>query len=167
MLEWVREVVVRHKTHGIVADSNVLVLLLVGSFSRERVGELRNTEMFAPEDYDVLVWLLGQFDKMIATPHILAEVSNLVSQIREPVRSLCLCRFTQIIEQLVEEGVPSVAAAHEPAFKRLGLTDAGITHLVKDKYPVVTTDFALWEHLARNGVDAINFNHLRQMNWTA
>jgi hypothetical protein len=61
--------------------------------------------------------------------------------------------------------------AHEEAtaiscFIRLGLTDAGIAHLVTGKYPVVTTDLDLYLHLSRNGVDVINFNHFRPFGWS-
>ena len=167
MLEWLRDVIVRHKAHGVLTDANVLLLLLVGSLDRDRIAKFKNTEKFAPEDYDLLVELLGRFDKIIVTPHILTEVSNLAGQLAQPARQECLTCFGRlIIETLVEEGVASATAARDPAFSWLGLTDAGIADLVAGKWPVITTDSVLCDLLASRGVDAVNFNTLRRLGWS-
>jgi hypothetical protein len=44
MLDWLRDVIARHKASGILTDANVLLLLLVGSYDRDRVATFRNTE---------------------------------------------------------------------------------------------------------------------------
>jgi hypothetical protein len=165
MLDWVREVIARHKTHGILTDASILLLLLVGTFDRDRIAKFKNTEKFAPEDYDLLVGLLGRFDRIVVTPHVLTEVSNLAGQLGEPARQKCMTLFGQLIGQFLEEAVPSVTAAQESVFPLLGLTDAGIAHLVADKYPVITTDAVLCGILASRGIDAINFNHIRRASW--
>jgi hypothetical protein len=166
MLDWLKEVIARHRAHGVLADANVLLLLLVGSYDRDRVAKFKNTEKFAPEDFDLLVSLLEQFDRIVATPHILAEVSNLAGQLGEPARSECFGRFIQIIDRTVEEPTPSAAAAREPIFTRLGLTDAGIAHIVVGQYPIITTDSTLCDYLMRRGVDAINFDTFRRLAWS-
>jgi hypothetical protein len=62
---------------------------------------------------------------------------------------------------LHEEYVVSADVARHDYFSRLGLTDSGILHLVKDKFLVLTDDLRLHGILEKSGIDAINFNHLR------
>lgn len=64
-----------------------------------------------------------------------------------------------------EEHVPHTAATAMTCFQRLGLTDAGISHLVRNRYPVLTVDLDLYLHLAHEGVDVVNFNHVRDHGW--
>jgi hypothetical protein len=47
----------------------------------------------------------------------------------------------------------------------LGLTDAAIAMLQSRKLLVLTVDLNLWLALQRRGVDAVDFNHLRALNW--
>jgi len=48
---------------------------------------------------------------------------------------------------------------------KFGLTDSGIVHLVKDQYLVLTDDLNLVRYLQNQGVDVINFNHIRPLAW--
>ena len=57
-------------------------------------------------------------------------------------------------------GVASVVSAS--SFIRLGLTDAGIEMMTAANHPGLTDDFDLYRHLSASGVEALNFNHLRQ-----
>jgi uncharacterized protein YaiI (UPF0178 family) len=53
----------------------------------------------------------------------------------------------------------------ENCFHRLGLTDAAIAALARHNYLFLTDDFDLYSTLVNQGVDAINFNHLRSRTW--
>ena len=46
-------------------------------------------------------------------------------------------------------------------FVKLGLTDAGIMHLAKGAFLVLTDDVKLYLFLGHAGIDVLNFNHLR------
>ena len=50
-------------------------------------------------------------------------------------------------------------------FARFGLTDCGIEELTRNNYLVLTDDLRLSVQLQATGIDALNFNHLRVLNW--
>ena len=55
--------------------------------------------------------------------------------------------------------------AQAESFAKFGLTDTAIVKLVKDQFLVLTDDFPLSNYLGKQGVDVLNFNHLRFASW--
>ena len=51
-------------------------------------------------------------------------------------------------------------------FDRPGLTDAALASLDRHQFLFLTDDLDLYVTLAKRGADAINFDHLRPLNWT-
>lgn len=148
-----------------MVDTNILLLYFVGRTNRERIKKFNRTEKFSPEDYDLLVGILGSFKKIVITPNILTEVNSLVNQIGEPERSNCLRILAQDISILSENYCESQIAANDGKFTQFGLTDCGILVTAKDKYLVLTDDLKLANYLQNQQVDAVNFNNLRVYGW--
>ncbi len=105
--------------------------------------------------------LLGYFDKIITTPNILTEVSNLSGQLEGNLKLAYFLSMVNIIGELEEQFTASHHLATQVEFAHFGLTDTGIAHLARGQYLVLTDDYRLAAHLLELGVDAINFNHLR------
>jgi rRNA-processing protein FCF1 len=160
--EYALQLMQRYRSHGILVDTNILLLHFVGSFDRSLITRFKRTERFTVEDFDLLEHILARFDRVVTTPNVLSEVNSLSNQLAEPARKGYFEDFARRIVPLHEEYVISAEAARRDCFPRLGLTDSGILHLVKDKYLVLTDDFRLHGTLEKHGVDAINFNHLRR-----
>ena len=153
----------KYYTKGIIIDTNILLLYLVGRVNHERITKFKRTRQFVPEDYDRLLELFNNFQKVIATPNILTEVNSLANQLGEPERSHCLNIFTQLTALVCEEYLESsMITSHEP-FSRFGLTDCGIMLLAKNKYLVLTDDLKLHLYLKAMGIDTVNFNNLRTL----
>ena len=91
----------KHRAKGVLVDTNLLVLYLVGTVNRQRILNFKRTGDFATEDYDLLVRLIDWFGKLIATPHVLSQVSDLTdltgNELAE-VRAL----FKLLVEQIEE-----------------------------------------------------------------
>lgn len=153
----------RYYTKGILIDTNILLLYLVGRVNRERIPRFKRTAQFIPEDYDLLLQLVNNFQKIITTPSILTEVNSLANQIGEPERSQCLNIFAWLISQIDEEYLKSSIIVNSDIFSRFGLTDCGITSIAKNKYLVLTDDLKLSLYLKAIGIDTINFNNLRTL----
>ena len=62
---------------GYFLDTNLFVLLVVGSESRDLISKHRRLEHYSPEDYDILLDLLEGADQLFVTPNTLTETSNL------------------------------------------------------------------------------------------
>ena len=153
----------KYYAKGILIDTNILLLYLVGSINKERITKFKRTNQFIPEDYSLLLELFKNFQKVVTTPNILTEVNSLANQLGEPERSQCLNTFASLISLFDEEYLDSTSISNYELFSRFGLTDCGIILLAKDKYLVLTDDLKLHLYLKSLGIDTINFNNLRNL----
>ena len=145
----------------LLIDANLLVLFVVGRTSRQLIAKHRRLREFSVEDYDRLIGMLDTVDQVVVTPNTLTETSNLLAQHREPERSRLLDVLRYVIESSQEITVASVDASHSRAFRRLGLTDAAVLHVISAETPVLTVDLDLF--IAASTKDpnaAVNFRHL-------
>lgn len=166
MNEFIRSLLGRYKQQGILIDTNILLLLFVGTVNRSRISQFNRTEKFTPEDYDLLVRILLFFQRIVTTPNILTEVNSLINGIGEPERSRCLEIFANIVnKKLSEFYIESTSAVKLENFTKFGLTDCGIISIARDKYLVLTDDFKLANYLQTIKIDVINFEHIRRMGW--
>ena len=125
---------------GILIDTNLLVLFVVGRVNRARIETFKRTRQYTLADYNLLVWALAQFTVVYTVPHILAEVSNLTD----------LAGF---------EGFHARRILRQ---ERLGLVDAVIGEAARAHHcGVLTDDFALYQLLSRESVSVVSFSQLR------
>lgn len=146
----------------LLLDSNVLVLLIAGYTDRRVIPKHKNLSSFTVGDFDVLLDVIAGYNEVLATPHVLAEASNLLAQHADPERSLLLTTLQHMAaDPQKEAAVPSDACAARPEFSRLGLTDCGLLAAADTDSVVLTTDLDLYLALSRQRPDAaINFTHL-------
>jgi predicted nucleic acid-binding protein len=146
---------------GYFVDTNLLLLFVVGSEDRSLISRHRRLREYTLDDYDRLVALLEEAGQVLVTPHTLTETSNLLGQHREPERALLFARLRTVIEESSEVTVSSVAAASNPNFLRLGLTDAALIEAATSGTPILTMDFDLYlAALDKGPYAAVNFSFL-------
>ena len=149
---------------GYFLDTNLLVLLVVGSESRELISKHRRLEHFAVEDFDLLAVFLENADRLYVTPNTLTETSNLVGQHREPERSVLMNRLQFLIHVSREIIVTSAKASSNYNFSNLGLTDAVLLEAATVEKPLLTVDLDLYLAAIESGEEkAINFNRYRDL----
>lgn len=165
MIDEINALFARYRQAGILVDTNILFLHIVGFVNKQRISRFKRTKQFTPEDYELLARILNSFQTVVTTPNILTEVNSLANQLGEPERSECLALFGQAIAQLQEIHQPSQVLAQLPEFQKFGLTDCGILNLAQGSYLVLTDDFRLSETLRSKGIDTVNFNNIRPLNW--
>lgn len=146
-------------------DANLLLLKIVGDLNPNGIQSFKRTRQFSNRDYETLQILIRPFKRIVTTPHVLAEVSNLAGQIDDRRRKGLFTVFATGIEALSEEYIASADIAPTPAFIRLGLTDAAISAVAKNKLLVLTVDLPLCVFLQEQQIDVLNFNNIRQYNW--
>jgi rRNA-processing protein FCF1 len=162
MNEHVFRLMQQYRSRGVLVDTNILLLLFIGSFDRLLITKFKRTgDRFTVDDFDLLLNLLTQFERVVTTPNILSEVNGLSNQMGEPIRARFFSDFARKIPLLDEQYVASSQAAQVEAFPKVGLTDSAIIHLVRGNYLVLTDDLTLYGFLEKAGIDALNFNHLR------
>lgn len=145
-------------------DTNLLLLFYVGGYERSLVERFpRTADRFVAADFDALDGVLGGFEKIVATPHILTEVSNFLGQLGGHARTGCFELFARSIAVLHEGYVSSAELSRKPTFVKLGITDTSIIEVAAAPYLVLTDDFRLYNYLADRRMDVLNFNHLRSL----
>jgi hypothetical protein len=159
---YVRELVSRHRRGGILVDTNLLLLFFVGGYDRGLIERFpRTANRFVPTDFDLLAGLFGGFERTVTTPHILTEVSNLMGYLTGRARSEGLAWLAHSIPAMRETYVAGAELATRESFVRLGITDTSIIEIASEPYLVLTDDFRLYNYLATQNKDVLNFNHIR------
>jgi len=164
-MEYVRDLIDRYRTKGLLVDANLLLLLFIGLYDRRRILSFGRTQGYTAADFDILVDMINFFGKVITTPNILTEVSNLSGKLHEKEKELYFTEFSDQVCRFDEEYAASNHVCSSVHFKRFGLTDAGIIDIAVGKYLVLTDDFRFAAYLESKQIDVINFNHIRQLNW--
>src|SRR5690606_14486178 len=92
----------RYRT-GVLLDTNLLLLWLIGRYDRRLIGRHKRTEAYTTDDFQLLDRLTRRCTKRFTTPHVLTEVSNLAAQVGEPIRSNLLGQFWSMLPELIEQ----------------------------------------------------------------
>jgi hypothetical protein len=148
----------------LVLDSNLLVLLAVGSASTGYLGSHKNVKAYSKADFSLLMSFVNDASKFVTTPNILTKTSNLARQFGEPARSRITDILGALIEPMEEIYVDSSSAAKRSEFTRLGLTDAALLDALAPSHTLLTTDYGLYMAALKQGYNAVNFNHLREQH---
>ena len=62
---------------GLLIDTNLLVLFVVGGVNRDRIESFKRTRQYSKTDYQLLLRVLDGFEPLYTLAHVMAEVSNL------------------------------------------------------------------------------------------
>ncbi len=145
---------------GLLVDSNLLVLYVVGSVNPARISQFKRTRKYEVAHFRFLCQLLARQRRLHTLPHILAEVSNL-TDLGGPELLVARGILRDTIAVLVEEPIPSVSVTSDEIYRRLGLTDSSIAEAArKTGCEVLTDDFDLYKALWDEGIPVHNFTHL-------
>ena len=155
----------KHRGKGVLVDANLLVLLLVGTVNRRRIGDFKRTQSFTAEDFDLLRKLIAHLGpRMLATPHVLSQVSDLTDlkgrellQAREVMKAL--------VRKMEETYHPALDLVEHPLFTRFGLADAAVAAIHHTGALILTADLDLYIGLQRLKIESLNFHHIRMSGW--
>lgn len=144
----------------LLLDSNLLLLLTVGSYNQHLISTFKRTGNYTADDYQILRHFASDFRHLVTTPHILTEVSNLANSLPYYVKEEWFVHFSGRISDLDEHDIPARDLARTPEFGLFGLADAALSLLAKSTL-VATADDRLCDYLHRRNLHAISFNEIR------
>ena len=145
----------------LILDTNLLLLLVVGSTSREYISKHKRLKAFSETDFDLLRELILSAPNIFVTPNTLTETSNLIGYIAEPARTKIFKVFCDYIQSANEHYYESRQTINRKEFVRLGLTDSVLLHEMTDSFILLTADLNLYLAAEKEGYPVLNFNHLR------
>lgn len=154
----------KHRTHGILLDTNVLLLFLFATHEPSKVG-IKRLAKYGEDDGKLLIDYICRFSHILTTSHVLAETSNLVRQIVSgQLRSDLSTKFHPLFCSNLPNSLRQceVGLIKKDLFGQLGLTDSGLTSLVQSRRLLLTDDLDLFRASLSCGGDVINFTHMRE-----
>lgn len=151
----------QRRTRPVLVDSSPLLLLLVGSYERGLVERFKRTKKYSINDFDLLVqFLAGR--RVIATPGVLAEVSNMAMQLPRSEFSRLVDRNIDALRQLGEIHVGKDMVIEAPEFKRVGATDTTLLLAARENdWEVLTSDHPLFSRCQKEGIEATHMEALQ------
>ena len=167
----VPELIRRHAPHGLLIDTNVLLLYLVGSFSTEFIERFKRTRSrgYTAEDFVLVANLARLFARVVTMPHILAELSNLSMQIESPhltAHFRCVVGFLRAAREECVTKDTILLSPRLALLPKIGITDLSIIEAAKrGKYLVLTDDLNAAIALRSALCGVINLNEIRGELW--
>lgn len=150
------------RARGLLIDTNLLVLLVVGSVSATAIAGNKRLSAYTATDYKLLLSFVERFKSLFTTPHILTEVSNLIG-CETKQQQLGLEILKRLVQQM-EEVVPASSETmnlYTKSYLKFGLSDASIHRVATDRLLVLTDDLDFCYYLQGQNLLALNFNNLR------
>lgn len=155
---------------GLIIDSNLLILLITGYYDKNYIKSFKRTSLYSVEDFNVLKKIVDKFSKIIITPHILTEISNLCidqkgdDSIKNKKFREFLITFIRTIYSFKEIHIAKNQILVLEYFHYLGVTDSAIIEIaIKNKLNVITDDAGVYVKLYYLNVPVINLTHLRKI----
>jgi hypothetical protein len=147
----------------IILDTPLLLLLVVGTASRDYISKHRRLKAYTDADFILLTRILSRATKVIVTPNTLRETSNLAGYIAEPARTHIyeLLRALAEAAETEEQYIESKVATARTEFVRLGLTDSALLQLATTSHTLLTVDLDLYLAALKQGLNAENFTYHR------
>jgi hypothetical protein len=145
--------------NAVILDANLLVLLVVGMASPAYITSHKRLRAYGVKDFQLLRTVLSTASRVIVTPNIVTEASNLAGQISEPARARIFAKLRALLTIADERYVASRQATENTAFLRLGITDAAVMDAMDIGATLLTSDLDLYREAARQGRTVVNFNH--------
>jgi hypothetical protein len=127
----------------VLLDTNLLILYLIGSTNRDRIGRFKRTQNYTIEDFDLLVQVLSGYRQYLTTPHILTQVDDLV-KLEEPEYGAFLELFRSWIGGASESIASAIELVRDPMFFRVGFADTGIGKAAEQGTDILTDDLNLY-----------------------
>lgn len=151
-------------------DSNLWVLLIIGTANRDYISTHKRVNEFTVEDYDLLIRSLSGYEQLWITSHCLAEVSNLLlpssrkSSNNKRPREI-METFNSIINttgEVKESHINKNITFSNKIVYRLGVADSGFLQKSKSVTCSFTVDLNLYLEVSSLQKNVVNFNHFRQ-----
>lgn len=147
----IQKYIARERPEGLIVDTNLLILFLMGKYQPEFITqcELTHSQGYTPEDYELLCAILKLFKQIIITPHIVAEVSNLSRlKLKDEKLSHYFKAFVELGNAAKESNVPlkNFLGMELKYIAAFGFTDMALYELAKaNKLPIITDDGPLYQ----------------------
>src|SRR5215203_5591640 len=156
MNDYLLELIQKYKQKGLLIDTNILLLFIVGSIDISAIRDFKRTANFSENDFEKVSRFIDYFELKITTPHILTEASDFIDN-RQTLQAV----LRAYIENSKEVFLVSLDLSKKETFLMFGLADTSVAYNGKDKYLILTDDRPLYGFLINSKIDAVNLDQIR------
>jgi len=166
----------KYRPEGIIIDTNILILFLIGNFDKTCICNCKtlndNRKKYSTDDFELLSKIISYFHKIIITPQIIAEISNLTitkgffgSKLNSYVsKVISFLRLENTHEKY--QPICSLWNTDVGVLSNFGLTDITMFELAKNNnMPIVTDDFPFYSYCFSNKIPIIKFEHIKNSGY--
>jgi hypothetical protein len=148
---------------SILIDTNLAILLCVGISGTRNIEKHKRLAGYDEQDFQLLTELLGDDPKLVFSPYVLGETSNLVRQVANPLKSQLAKDLREMVLRADEIQVPCSKIVDDNRYLDLGVTDAALLTILSahPKLVLLTEDANLYIAASQRGYLAFNFSHVR------
>jgi predicted nucleic acid-binding protein len=149
---YVQDLVIEYKKRGVFLDTGVLLLYIVGSKDLQLIKRKAETCKYDENDFIALSSLIEYFERVITTPQVLTETSDLLGENRDFhkfLKTFILRKETTEIFKSSEE------LANCESFLKFGIADSSTAEVSRNSYLVLTTDNRFLGYLIEKKFDVI------------
>lgn len=154
----------KYQPEGVIVDTEVLILFFLGKYNPDLVEQNKITNKFQLQDIDLVDKIIGQFKKIIITPHIIAEVSNHSKYaFKSPHTAPFFETMVKLLESTTEKGVEinELCKTDIQLISEYGFTDMAMHHLSHDTgIPILSSDGRFCRPFSSQ-IPIINFNYIK------
>lgn len=142
-------------------DSNLLLLLTVGSFEPRTLNSFKRLSAFSSGDLKLLQDAMSG-RRLLVTPHLLTEITNLANALPELFRQGFYRYLARVVPTFTERQIDAKTLCRDQSFLLFGLTDSALASLANQTL-VITEDGRLADYLKRQGNSVMNLSDLREL----
>ena len=157
---YIAHLVDQYRERGVVVDTNLMVLIIVGTYDINKIESFRATRKYSPAIYNAVIEIVHHFPSRYTTPNIFTEVDNLSKQVDKTEWEAISFALNTIIATLMEVPTPTIHLASHPLHCSVGITDCSILNLAAEGMLVLTDDLPLSSQVRAMGRDVINVSNL-------
>lgn len=161
----VLEYMMRCATKGVIFDTNVLLVFLVGLWNVEEIPRFKRTAAYSKDDFNLLLNIATIVGKVVTTPHILTETCNLYGTLNKQHGKQVYTVLATMLQSVFERRQEAIRLTIDPLFATFGLADMSLIDASRRHHLVVTDDIACHQAIISTGGLGINVNHLRSASW--
>jgi rRNA-processing protein FCF1 len=157
-MDWASLLIQKYQRKGIIVDTNLMLLLVVGMYDLARIATFKRTCKYNVQIYKIVVAVVEQFQIRYTTPYVVTEVDNLSRNLRDDEWLAISGALRELVAASIELYSDSNALLRSPLHSQIGVADTSIA-MIPDAL-VFTDDLPLYSRLQREGREALNLSHL-------
>lgn len=152
--------------NGVLLDTNLLILLVVGLVDPRLIEKHKKLKIYSKEDFNLLMGILETCRRLIVTPHILAETSNLaVHGMYDDfeIRTFLALKGLTLNEKFSEAHESMKNITDHDGFVKFGVSDIGLLQVLNNEFVLLTDDWKLSGYAEDKGYDVLNYKTIQYM----